>query len=478
MSFATQHDLKQKYAPVRRVLLSVLVANILVTVLKIALGLVTGALAVVADGFHSLVDSSSNLIGLAAIRLAERPADRSHPYGYSRYETMGSLAIGGMLLVAAFEVSEAIVGRLLSGDVPELTQLTFWLIALTFPVNLAVYALEHRAGKKLKSDVLLADASHTRTDLYVTLSVVAGMVGVQMGWAWLDLVIAAGVVVMILRAAYDILRSAASTLSDHIVTDPKKIERIALSVPGVVFVHHIRSRGSPGAGFVDLHVKVNPGMSTEMAHAIASEVERRLREDLPEVAEAMVHIEPAKDRSSMMERIRYDLRQIADGMGLSFHDLHVHAEDDGSYSVELHLEMRSDITLGEAHALADDFESRVAAQASRPFRLIAHLEPIPNKVLYPELDTTPELQREIHEIILKRTGEKQLREFQTYRLGQRVGVSAAVTAPASSSLAEAHNLSEAIERELLNKFPEIHRVTVHVEPEEITAESAENGEQN
>ena len=476
MPHTTQNELKEKYAPVRRVLVSVLIANIAVTIVKITLGFATGALAVVADGFHSLVDSSSNLIGLAAIRLAGRPADRTYPYGYSRYETMGTLAIGGMLIVAAYEVTEAIISRISSGVSPQLTPLTFWLIVLTFPVNLVVYLLERRAGERLQSDVLLADASHTRTDLFVTLSVVAGMLGVNLGWAWLDLVIAAGVVLMIIRASYQILRGAASTLADHIVTDPKEVEKIALGVPGVIFVHQVRSRGAPGTGFVDLHVKVPSGMSTEQGHAIASEVERRVREELPEVAEALVHIEPAKDRPSLMDRIRYDLRQIADGMGLSFHDLHVHSEDDGSYSVELHLEMRSDISLGEAHEMADEFEARVAAQASRPFKLIAHLEPIPDQVLYPEPDTKPELRQDIRDQILARTGENRLRDFQTYRLGQRVGVAAAVTAPASSSLADAHQLSETIERELLNHFPEIHRVTVHVEPEETVVRDPGQGE--
>jgi cation diffusion facilitator family transporter len=460
------------------VLLAVLLANIVVTIVKIFLGLVTGALAVVADGFHSLVDSSSNLIGLAAIRFAEKPADKSHPYGYSRYETMGTLAIGGMLIIAAYEVTGAIISRFSSGEVPEFTPLTFWLVVLTLPVNLTVYLLERQAGKKLNSDVLLADASHTRTDLFVTLSVVAAMLGVNLGWAWLDLLIAAIVVVMIVRAAFDILRRAATTLADHIVIDPVEIERIALSVQGVLVAHQIRSRGSSGAGFVDLHVKVHSGMSTEMAHAIASEVERRLREELPEVAEALVHIEPAKERPSLMERIRYDLRQIADGMSLSFHDLHVHAEDDGSFTVELHLEMPSGISLGEGHKLADEFEERVSAQASRPFRLIAHLEPIPDQVLYPDPDTSPELRQKIHELILSRTGKDKLREFQTYRLGQRVGVVAIVTAPESSSLAEAHNLSETIERELLNEFSEVHRVIVHVEPEEgYSEETITEGEQ-
>ena len=457
---------KGSFARVRRVLWGVLLANLAVTAVKLTLGFLTGALAVVADGFHSLVDTSSNLIGLSAIRLAERPADEHHPYGYSRYETIGTFAIGGMLLVAAFEVSRAIIERIAGGGAPELTPLTFWLVVATFPVNLAIFLFERRAGRRLGSEVLLADATHTGTDLYVTASVIFSLIAVWLGLPILDLVAAAFVVVMILRAAFGILRKSALTLTDRIVIDPDVVERIAKEVPGVVYVHHVRSRGAPGSGFVDLHVKVHSEMTTEQAHAIATEVERRLRIELPEIADALVHIEPAAEQPGQLARIRYDLRQIADGMGLAFHDLHVNAEEDGSYTVELHLEMLPDISLKDAHALADAFERRVAEGATRPFRLIAHLEPVPDDVLHPEPDIPRSIRDTIRALIVSRTGESRLRELQTYRFGPRIAVTASVTIRAGASLAEAHALSEAIERELLNAVPQIHRVTVHVEPEE------------
>ncbi|HUF38662.1 MAG TPA: cation diffusion facilitator family transporter [Anaerolineales bacterium] len=459
-------DRTQNFARVRRVLWGVLFANLAVTAVKLTLGFLTGALAVVADGFHSLVDTSSNLIALGAIRMAERPPDEHHPYGYSRYETIGTFAIGGMLLVAAFEVSREIVRRIAAGEVPELSPLTFWLVVATFPVNVAIYRFERRAGRTLDSQVLLADASHTGTDLYVTAAVIVSLVAVRLGLPILDRLVAAFVVVLILRAAFRILRTAAFTLTDRIVADPDEVERIARAVPGVVLVHRVRSRGASGSGFVDLHVKVHSEMTTEQAHAIATEVERRLRADLPEITDALVHIEPAAEQPGLLARIRYDLRQIADGMGLAFHDLHVNAEEDGSFSVELHLEMPAGISLQDAHAQADEFERRVAEGASRPFRLIAHLEPVPDDVLHTDPDIPEALRDRIRDLIVRRTGERRLRDLQTYRFGLRIGVTAAVTIRSDASLSEAHALSENLERELLNTFPQIHRVTVHIEPED------------
>ncbi|NUM46852.1 MAG: cation diffusion facilitator family transporter [Anaerolineales bacterium] len=465
MTHRTEH-----YTEVRRVLWQVLAANLAVTILKIVLGTVTGALAVVADGFHSLVDSSSNLIGLAAIRLAQRPADERHPYGYRRYETVGALAIGGMLFVAAYEIGKSIVERFSAGGTPELTPLTVILVALTFPVNVLIYTLERRAGERLKSEILLADAAHTRTDLLVTLSVLGSLAGVWLGLPWLDSVVAAGVVVMILRAAVEILRDSAGALTDAVAVDPDQIEHIAQGVPGVLYVHRVRSRGTSDSVFVDLHVKVYSGMSTEQAHAVASEVERQVKAQIPNAVDVLVHIEPAREREApRWDRIAYDLRQIADGMGLGIHDLHVHNNEQGGYALEMHLEMPADILLGEAHDLAEDFEKRVYAASTRPNTVITHLEPLDREVIELENRIDPAFEAEIRELITTYVGENIL-ELNIYFSQHHANVAVRLCLPAEMPLTEAHTVAENIERDLLTRFPNIYRVTVHVEPRADTDE--------
>ncbi len=460
------HDREQSYAEARKVLVIVLVANLLVTTGKLVLGFATGALAVVADGFHSLVDSSSNLVGLAAIRLAHRPADERHPYGYYRYETVGALAIGGMLLVAAYEIAKSILERFGSGHTPNLSPLTFSLIALTLPVNFIIYTLEKRAGKRLGSEILLADAEHTRVDLVVTISVIGGLAGVWLGWLWLDSLVAGMVVVFILRAAYGILRNSTAWLTDAVAADNDSVARIAAEVPGVLAVHHIRSRGTPASAFVDLHVKVDPGMSTEQAHAVATEVENRLRSEAGNIQDALVHIEPAQlPEAPLIDRIGYDLRQIADGMGLGIHDLHVQAEPDGGHLVELHLEIRGSLSLGAAHAIADDFEGRVAAIATKPVRLITHLEPIPDDVLAPELSVAPEIAERIRGAVAAQAGGGEVLEMHLGQHPAGISVAARICLSSDISLDAAHNIAEQLERSLLVNFPEIHRVTVHMEPQ-------------
>ena len=441
----------------------------MITVVKIVLGLITGSLAVIADGFHSLVDSSSNLIGLAAIRLASRPADEKYPYGYQRYESLGTLAIGGLLLVAAWEIVQSVFERIIEGAQPEISWLTFGLVVSTLPVNFGIVWLETRAGRQLNSEILLADASHTRTDLFVTASVIASLVGVWLGWPWLDYVVAIGVVSLILRASIKILRRTGGSLADGARIEPNLIESIAKTVAGVQLVHNIRSRGTADAVFVDLHVKVDPSMSTSQAHAVASEVERQICEIVPNVVDAIVHIEPANIRDTGdWEKISYGLRQIAHGMGLDFHDLHVHVNQDGDFTIELDLEIYSDVSLLTAHELADEFEKRAKNYWPNAKQIITHLEPATKKLQYLSENGDKDICHDINQYltsIIKSKGPVSVQSI-THEGYQRVFIT--IPMPGNIPLVESHDIVEEIKTRVMKEFPEVSKVVIHVEPLEIT----------
>ncbi len=466
-SSASSHTAKQHYKSVRRVLLGVLFANLLVTILKITLGLLTGALGVVADGFHSLVDSSSNLIGLAAVQLASRPADERHPYGYRRYETLGSLAIGGLLLAAAWEILRAILERIQGGAPPHLTPLTVGLVALTFPINLGVVVLESRLGRKLNSQILLADAEHTKTDLFVTFSVLVSLLGIWLGWHWLDVPVALAVVALILRAAWEILRDASGWLTDAVILDTAAIEEIVMKVPGVWYVHRVRSRGTPAAVFVDLHVKVYPGMSTQQAHTVASQVEQELQEAFENVVEVLVHVEPGRpdlEQPDDWQRIAYDLRQIADSLSVGMHDLHVHLNEVGGYDVELHLELPPDASLQQAHEMADAFERRACMRWANIRSIVTHLEPLPDTVLKVSEPVIAPESDEVRAFAASQVPVAEVRQVFVRPIAGHVSAAIHLALPNDFSLQEAHSLAEMLERALLVHFSRLNRVTVHVEP--------------
>lgn len=457
----------ERYDEVGKVLWRVLAANLLVSLLKITIGLFTGVLAIVADGIHSLVDASSNLIGLAAVGLARRPADEEHPYGYQRYETLGAFIIGVFMLLAAWEVASEVITSFRDGREIEINSAAIILMIFTFAVNVAVVVLEKRAGTRLKSEVLLADARHTQTDLYITGLVVFSLFGMAMGWLWLDPVVAVIVVFLIIRAAFEILRDASSLLADKSVIDAEKVAEVAYSVPQVRFVHKIRSRGTADSAFVDLHVKVSGALSTSRAHAVASEVERRLVLEIDGVKDALVHIEPAqKARPTRWESISNNLRDLAEGMGLGLHDLHVHAgADDEDFIVELHLEFKSGISLGEAHLMANKFEAEVLRRWNQVDEVITHLEPLPQKVFTSGERADPGVEAKVVSVLVDYLHTGQLRSLQLYHTGGHLHAAIVICLDENIPLTQAHEFSEKIEMELRKQVPTLNRVILHIEPD-------------
>ncbi|MEP7290507.1 MAG: cation diffusion facilitator family transporter, partial [Chloroflexota bacterium] len=161
---------------VGRVLTITLLLNFAVALGKIAIGSATGAISITADGFHSLMDGTSNVIGLVANRLAGKPADEGHPYGHRRFETIAALMIGILLLLTAWEIISSALERFTSGEKPEVNPLVFVVLIVTLAVNLFVSRYEKREGQRLKSELLIADAANTGADVFVTLSVLVSMV--------------------------------------------------------------------------------------------------------------------------------------------------------------------------------------------------------------------------------------------------------------------------------------------------------------
>ncbi len=443
------------------------------TAVKLAVGLSAGSLAVIADAFDSLVDTSTNLIGLIAVGVAARPADENHPYGHQRVESIATLSIGALLLVAALEIGRGVVERFAgSSPPPNVTAPVIALTIVTFVVRLGVAMFEAAAAKRLNSKFLRADAIHTRADLFVTPLVIVSLLGARWGLPWLDAVVALGVAVLLVRAAFSILRTTSSELSDMAVADPATVQGAALAVPGVAEVNSVRSRGGSDAKYVDLHVKVNPAMDVDQAHGVVTEVERRIAESVPGVVDTVVHLEPEWDgeAASRWEDLALRLRGAADGLGLGLHDLHAHAERDGSFSVEVHLEMAADLTLGEAHAVANSFEARAHAAVPQLRSLVTHLEPLPTDLPDEDPRRAPErlnaLKARLTALADDLAGPGATHNVALHSVSGHLTATLHVTQPASIPLTEAHALAEAIESRLHAREAGLDRVVVHVEPPE------------
>src|SRR5690606_20447411 len=188
---------------VRRVLIITLVLNLTVAIGKIIVGSISGVLAISADGVHSLIDSASNVVGLVAVHIADKPPDEEHPYGHRRFETIAALFIGALLLLTAWEIVTGAVERLREGSTPDISPWTLGVLVVTLLVNLFVSRYERREGRRLQSELLLADAANTGADVFVTLSVLGTTLLIALfGWAWIDPLAALVIVGLIARAGW------------------------------------------------------------------------------------------------------------------------------------------------------------------------------------------------------------------------------------------------------------------------------------
>jgi cation diffusion facilitator family transporter len=283
------------YRAVRRVLWITMGLNLIATAAKLAVGYWTGSLSLIADGFDSVFDSASNVVGLVGIYLAARPADEDHPYGHRKAETMTALVISSLLFLTTWELIQSAIQRLRNPSLIE-AQVNVWSFAAllaSIAVHLTVVWYELREGRKLHSDVLVADALHTRADIFVSLSVIGGLIAVSLGFPLADPILALIIALVIAKIGIDIIRKGSPTLMDRVAVSPEEIKEIALSVPGVLVCHRVRSHGHETAVYVDLHISVEPSTPIAEAHAIAHEVQSRLRERIPHLQDVTTHIEPA-----------------------------------------------------------------------------------------------------------------------------------------------------------------------------------------
>jgi cation diffusion facilitator family transporter len=288
----------QRAIEISRVLARVLALNLAVALAKIAYGYSTGAVSILSDGLHSVTDAASNVVALVGIRAARRPPDESHPYGHRKFETLASAGILFFLLLVLIEVVETAVRRLWSGGAPEVTALSFAIMGATLLVNLLVVSYETRAGRRLKSEVLLADSHHTRSDVLTSLAVIAALAGVELGLPILDAIAALFVAVFIGYACYEIAKEASGILADHVVLNIDEVRRVVTSVPEAIGCHEIRTRGSADHAFLDLHVWFPASMALADAHRLSHDVKDRLMTAFPSLADVIIHIEPPpKDRT-------------------------------------------------------------------------------------------------------------------------------------------------------------------------------------
>jgi cation diffusion facilitator family transporter len=289
-------DKRQK---VRQVLIITLILNIIVLALKAVVGIMTGSLSLQADALHSVTDSANNVLGLVTNQLSSPIPDRDHPYGHHKFEAIGALGIAAFLGIACFEIFTSALNRIIfGGDPVKINGPELWVLILILGINIFVAFYERKVGQKLGSNILIADATHTMSDVWVTISVLLGLIAVWQSENWnlpwlqsLDYLLAFPVAILVLKSGWEVLKSNLPWLVDEMAIAPELIHEIVMNVQGVINCHHIASRGLLGRQvFIEMHLIVDTE-NVKTAHDITEEVEAKLEEKFAP-ARILIHVEP------------------------------------------------------------------------------------------------------------------------------------------------------------------------------------------
>jgi cation diffusion facilitator family transporter len=283
------------------VLLVTLAANLAAVGLKLAAGVHARSLAVMAEAANSSLDAWNNVLALTLAGIAAQAPDEEHPYGHAKFETLGALAIVAFLSITVYELVSSAISRLIHGSIyPDVGPFVVAAMMFAVVMNFFVSRYEDRRGRELDSEILRADATHTRSDMYASAAVLASLAIVSLGFTSADSIFTLLVAAVIARAGWRILQRSVPILVDARAVEGTRIREIALASRGVIDAFDVRSRGREGEMFAELTVTVDPALDVARAHRIADEVERAVAQELG-AREVVVHVEPAADATGAAE---------------------------------------------------------------------------------------------------------------------------------------------------------------------------------
>ena len=445
-------------------------AALLLTGTKVVVGLWTGSLGIMAEAMHSGLDLAAALVTLWAVRVSGRPADAEHSYGHGKIENLSALFETLLLLGTCAWIIREAVGRLFF-RVPIHVDANLWaflVVIFSIVIDYTRSRALTRVARKHESQALEADALHFATDIWSSLVVLAGLLGVlaahKLNMPWLakaDAVAALGVAVVVVWVSVQLGRKAVNDLLDSVTPELARRIGAAAKVADVREVRQVRVRRSGPGLFVDLALVLDPGESLERSHEIADRAEAAIRAEFTR-ADIVVHVEPGPIST---EDLATTARRRAERHGLSAHDIRVF-EEDGRWTMELHLEMAESLPLDEGHRRASALESDLQAAMPSLAKGITHIEPTGGSGTLRNAD--PAEVEQISASLLRFPELVQLRiqahDLCVRRTGHELAISFHCTLAAATTIKDAHAFTERIEQYLRTEIPNLGRVTVHTEP--------------
>jgi cation diffusion facilitator family transporter len=446
-------------SPQRRTALVSVGAACLLVAIKLAAGLGSSSLGLLAEAAHSGTDLAAALLTFFAVSVAVRPADRGHPYGHAKAQNLAALAEAAFLV--AVSIGIAVVAILRLADVVEFnvdpSWWTFAAIGLVLVIDGSRTTVSLRGARRYRSDALLANALHFGSDFAGTLAVLAGLAMAALGFPAGDSIAALFVSVLVVSAAIRLARQNVDVLMDRSPEADTRRARTAIAhLDPPVELRRLRLRRAGGKHFADVVIGVAPGAAIGQGHAAADRVEHALHEALPEI-DVVVHVEPRGGEGGVRERALAAALTVSDVREV--HNLSV-LDVDGSIEVSLHLKLPGDLSLDRAHGIAEQVEEAIRVQVPEVRTVQTHLEPLAEPAAGEEVDIDPAV---IERAVREEAGVEP-RELRCVRTDDGIVVFLTLALGGAESLADAHGRASAIEERVRDAVPAVTDVVVHTEP--------------
>ncbi len=439
--------------------LSSVIGGGLLTALKIFVGLITGSLGILSEALHSGLDFVAALMAFFAVRISDKPPDRTHHYGHYKAESLSALAETSLLLLTSAWVIQEAIARLRGKEVHfEVTGYSIAVMAFSVIVASFLSIILTRTAKKHQSQALQADALHYTSDIFTSLVVLLGLIAAKIGMEWADPVAALVVAIMVMIAGIRLSREALNTLMDKAPEGLQEeiTERVAL-VPGVLKVNKVRTRSAGRQVFVDIEVGIKRSASLEESHSIAKAVEEAIQSIIPQ-GDVIVHTEPVANQD---ETFYEKVQAIASQFGMRAHSLSFHKQG-STGALEVHLEAPAHWTLDLAHEVVSKLEEKLAQELEPGVEIVTHIEPQMENETAPQ-PLPPSTRRALEKVIVEMGGEG-VHNVQIHRHGQNYHISLHLALEPTTSVEEAHRLAEELEKKLREQIPYASRIIIHAEP--------------
>jgi cation diffusion facilitator family transporter len=425
--------------------------------LKLGTGLATHSLGLISEAAHSGTDLVAALLTFFAVGVAVRPADPGHQYGHGKAEHLAALAEGAILVVAAIAIIWRAIVRLVHGGTSvHATWYALLVVGVVICIDVARTVASWRAARAYSSPALASNALHFGSDFGGSVAVLVGLLLVRAGYPGADAVAALFVAVLVLLAAARLMRRNVDVLMDRAPADSEEAARRAIvGLQPPVQLRRLRMRQAAGRVFADVVIGVDFDAAVGQGHAAADAVERVVQAALPE-ADVVVHVEPVAADADVRERAHAAALNVP--RVREVHNVSVVAVDSGT-ELSLHLKLPGELSLEEAHAIAEEVERAIELAVPEVSSVRTHLEPLGEEAAGTEVAgdaasvrriVRAELGVDPAELRFVDTDEG-LVAYLTLRLG-------------ADTLAAAHADASRIEELIRRERPEIADVVVHTEP--------------